>query len=116
MDHDHPDLHIVPTAKRELGDRTEFDVRVWGGTRADTLHTVVTISKSGLCPASASFLPWSFAGLFTRLAPGADGKEYIWENKYHFLLERSRGLVYAEGPGVPTIGMAFKAEYIFRLK
>lgn len=113
--YDHPDLHIVPTAKREFGDRTEIDVRVWGGTNADTLHTIVTISKDGFRPASASFLPWSLTGLFTRLDPAADGKEYAWE-KNRFRLDGARGLVYAFGPGVPTIGMAYAAEYFFRLK
>ncbi|MBE0644185.1 MAG: hypothetical protein IH600_08905 [Bacteroidetes bacterium] len=113
---DHPDLHVVPTGMREFADRTEFDVTVWGGRNADTLHTVVTISKAGLCPASASFLPWSFEGLFTRLDPGADGKEYSWKNKYRFILDRSRGLVFAFGPGTPTVSAAYAAEYFFWLK
>ncbi|MFZ1730463.1 MAG: hypothetical protein WBQ23_10285 [Bacteroidota bacterium] len=112
---DHPDLHVVPTGRREFADRTEFDVTVWGGRNADTLRTVVTISKAGLCAASASFLPWSFGGLFTRLDPAADGKEYAW-SKYRFSLDRSRGLVYAFGPGTPSISAAFAADYFFRLK
>jgi len=113
---DHPDLHLVPTGVREFADRREFDVTVWGGRKPDTVRTIVTISKAGLCPPSASFLPWSFEGLFTRLDPGADGKEYSWKGKYRFTLDRSRGLVFAFGPGTPTVSTAFAADYFFRLK